>query len=101
MVEGARLESGYTLIAYRGFESLSHRQYINAAGIDILAVRSGAESEPVRKFCPEQNFTPAPQGQIQDAFDNPYPNNSHLPNLIHLPLAYIYQFIFWGSSIGC
>ena len=26
MAEGARLESVYTLIAYRGFESLSHRQ---------------------------------------------------------------------------
>ena len=26
MVEGARLESVYTLIAYRGFESLSLRQ---------------------------------------------------------------------------
>ena len=27
MAEGARLESVYALIAYRGFESLSHRQY--------------------------------------------------------------------------
>ena len=27
MVEGARLESVYTLIAYRGFESLPLRQY--------------------------------------------------------------------------
>ncbi len=28
MVEGARLESVYRLIAYRGFESLSHRQIV-------------------------------------------------------------------------
>ena len=30
MVEGARLESVYTLIAYRGFESLSLRQKLKA-----------------------------------------------------------------------
>lgn len=30
VVEGARLESGYTLIAYRGFESLSVRQNLKA-----------------------------------------------------------------------
>ena len=29
MAEGARLESVYALIAYRGFESLSHRQLSN------------------------------------------------------------------------
>ena len=31
MAEGARLESVYTLIAYRGFESLSLRQIIDKA----------------------------------------------------------------------
>ncbi len=30
MVEGARLESVYTLITYRGFESLSHRHLTEA-----------------------------------------------------------------------
>ena len=34
MVEGARLESVYTLIAYRGFESLSLRQAQTPEGID-------------------------------------------------------------------
>jgi hypothetical protein len=32
VAEGARLESVYTLIAYRGFESLSLRQQIKTAG---------------------------------------------------------------------
>jgi hypothetical protein len=30
VAEGARLESVYALIAYRGFESLSHRQILKA-----------------------------------------------------------------------
>ena len=39
MVEGARLESVYTLTAYRGFESLLLRQF-NGACIGSLATRS-------------------------------------------------------------
>ena len=43
MVEGARLESGYTLIAYRGFESLLFRQTIKTsvfAGVFLLPLIS-------------------------------------------------------------
>jgi hypothetical protein len=37
VVEGARLESVYTLIAYRGFESLSLRQlYIKINVLDVF-----------------------------------------------------------------
>ncbi len=49
MVEGARLESVYRLIAYRGFESLSHRHNIAAIGIDIMAVSDSAETSGFEK----------------------------------------------------
>ena len=46
MVEGARLESVYTLIAYRGFESLSLRQVWRCFGVFTAL---DYESRQVRK----------------------------------------------------
>ena len=41
MAEGARLESVYTLIAYRGFESLSLRQFDYARAGSLLSLQRG------------------------------------------------------------
>ena len=43
MAEGARLESVYALIPYRGFESLSHRQ---------IAVRLAVRCSPIQTIKP-------------------------------------------------
>ncbi len=42
MVEGACLESMYTLIAYQGFESLALRQYFDIDEISSANFREGS-----------------------------------------------------------
>ena len=48
MAEGARLESVYALIAYRGFESLSLRQKYPHLGVFILRCEEGEKPRRVR-----------------------------------------------------
>ncbi len=48
MVEGARLESVYTLIAYRGFESLSLRHFQILKGSPLF--RGASEPRATRGF---------------------------------------------------
>ncbi len=51
LVEGARLESGYTLKAYRGFESLSlrhdkicHARWGGSGALHLQTARAGSNS---------------------------------------------------------
>ena len=48
MVEGARLESVYTLIAYRGFESLPHRHSKKPGLCPGFSFRGGKGENPRR-----------------------------------------------------
>ena len=61
MVEGARLESVYTLIAYRGFESLPLRQYDSSFVFRADWFRISVYDEAARLkpfiFCREQTHS--------------------------------------------
>ncbi len=75
MAEGARLESVYALIAYRGFESLSLRQIKKAPpkagpflfGGARVRIRTPCAAPRVRKIRQERIFTSAasPKGEAQ------------------------------------
>ncbi len=71
MAEGARLESVYTLIAYRGFESLSLRQNTNPAFAGFLFLdRRGFDENPWFDKTAGSGFERTkcgPKGERQDA----------------------------------
>ena len=92
MVEWARLESECTVIPYRGFESLSLRQYHSI--IKILCRNRRCTPEPT----PHQNtlYTMSPTGPNRD-------HCSHIPpksSLIRKNLSPTYHLVS-ASSLCC
>ena len=79
-VEGARLESVCTLIAYRGFESLSLRTILKIAPAGLFLVLNGEGFEPDQKgFDKSANKSrfgrrlvkTAPEGRVPEVRVNP------------------------------